>query len=87
MHMPRAACLLGDPFNFGLYKILLLLFKILTRGHFFCTDFREIGREGEKEGEKHLWERETSVDCLGLWDDAQPTEPYRPGLDFGRVVQ
>ena len=30
----------------------------------FFSDFRERGRKGEREGEKHQCERETLIDCL-----------------------
>ena len=32
-------------------------------------DFRERGREGEKEGEKHRCEREALTDCLSFCPD------------------
>ena len=49
--------------------------------------------EGEREGEKHQCEKETSVWCpdqelnlgpFSLWDDAQPTQPAQlgPGYHF-----
>ena len=51
-------------------KGLLLSFKKLThyfskflKGLHLCL-FRERGREGEREGEKHPCERETSIGCL-----------------------
>ena len=40
-----------------IWKIIDLFFKIVFI-------FRETGREGEREGEKHLGERETSISCF-----------------------
>ena len=42
-------------------------FKVLTMdcfNYFYLFVFREKRREGEKEGEKHWWEIETSISCL-----------------------
>ena len=39
---------------------------------FFIVYFRERGREGEREGEKHWCERETSIGCLLYAPDWEP---------------
>ena len=50
--------------------INLLVFRVdyiiyfLSSSMGMLTDFRERGSKGEKEGEKHLCERETSIGCL-----------------------
>ena len=86
--------------------LLICLVSLLTRGHFFIAfrgsdrvrEFRERGREGQTEGEKHglvafqmhpdlggICNLSTSPDQksnwrpFGLWHDAQPTKPPRPG--------
>ena len=43
-------------------------------------DFRERGREGEREGEKDRCETETSIRCL-LYAPLPGTEPPRPGIE------
>ena len=40
----------------------IILHRFLKR--FYLYSFREKGKEGEREGEKHRWGRETSIGCF-----------------------
>ena len=60
--------------------IFFSCFFFFLRQFFFCLflfDFREHGKEGEREGGKHQCERETSIGCL--WQ-----APCNPGIALTR---
>ena len=59
-----------------LLSLFLIFFKILFI-------FREGGREGEKKGEKHLCDRETSISCL-LHAPGPGTEPVTQACALAR---
>ena len=46
------------------YKITVLYFYLLSLSEDMFIDFRERGREGKREGEKHQCEKETRISCL-----------------------
>ena len=54
--------------------ILFVLLFIFILKRFYLFIFRERGREGKREGEKHLCERETPTGCL-LYAPWPGTEP------------
>ena len=53
---------------------ILFLFSFLSSPKDMLVDFREGGREGDREEEKHRCARETSIDCL-LYMSQPGTEP------------